>query len=279
MDENELKKEQEETNANTSDNVVSQKRGIPIWIWIIIIILIAICLYFLSLINSKKFQISERNGYLIVRKGLFLPYGFSEYIPQDILKREAYSPLKIPDQERLTPVEVDGGELDVALFRIVSGWIEKYLKNENEESLKAAGVYIERAMKLNVSPDDFERYSRLKGELRFKQAKFSFNIGIEMVMKSRDRLMEIKNLSPEFKKDADELIEKIEKIEKLMSADYLLVHKDDIEKIRESVKQECISACVRQTMEQSVEKGPEPAKEEEQQQPTNTESSRKPDEK
>ena len=241
----------EEVAAADTNNTANHKNsGVPIWIWILIIILVLICVYFLSLINSKKFLITEKNGYLIVKKGLFLPYGFSEYIPQDIVKREAYSPLKIPSGESVSTIEVDKGELDIALFKVISNWVEKYLKEEKEEDIKAAGLYIDRLMKLNVSPDDFERFSRLKGELIFKQAKFSFNMGLDLIKQSKDKIKGIKNPNPEFRADMDELLSKIDNIEKVLNPDYTLISRQDIDKMREDLKKECISSCVKAAIEQ-----------------------------
>ncbi len=258
MEEDNLEKKSEE-NGKTDAPASQKGSGVPLLIWVLIVILIAVCFYFLSLINSKKFQISSRNGYLVVKKGLFLPYGFSEYIPQDMTKREAYSPLKIPEGETVPVAEVDRGELDIALFRIVSGWVEKYLKNESEENLRIASGYIERLMKLNVSPDDFEKYSRLKGELTFRQAKFSFNMGMELIRTSREKITAIKNLSPEFLKESEELLAKIEKIEKVNSPDYILLKRQDMDKIRDEIKKECISSCVKETIERSAGKQPDAA--------------------
>ncbi|MCX7957482.1 MAG: hypothetical protein N3B13_00350 [Deltaproteobacteria bacterium] len=251
MEEKNLQDQSEGSDIKTESR--NGKNGVPLWVWVIIVILVLVCVYFLSLINSKKFQISEKNGYLIVRKGLFLPYGFSEYIPQDMVKREAYAPLKIPEGEVVVPAEVDRGELDIALFRIISGWIEKYLKSENEENLKIASGYIERLMKLNVSPDDFEKYSRLKGELVFRQARFSFNMGLDLIRKSREKISSIKNLSPEFLRESEELLDRIDRIEKAQSQDYLLLKRQDVEKIREEVKKECINSCLRETIERSAQ--------------------------
>lgn len=255
-DDNNLEKRPVE-NEKTDAAVTGKGSGVPLLVWVLIVILIAVCFYFLSLINSKKFQISSRNGYLIVKKGLFLPYGFSEYIPQDMTRREAYSPIKIPDGETVSVAEVDRGELDIALFRIVSGWVEKYLRNESEENLRIASGYIERLMKLNVSPDDFEKYSRLKGELTFRQAKFSFNMGMELIKSSREKISSIKNLSPEFLKESEEILERIDRIDKVNSPDYVLLKRQDMDKIREEIKKECISSCVKETIERSAEKQPD----------------------
>ncbi len=238
-------------NGENKSTENENNRGVPLWVWVIIIILSIICIYFLSVINSKKYQISSKNGYLIVKKGLFLPYGYSEYIPQDISKRETYAPLKIPEGESVSTIDVDGGELDIALFRIISGWIEKYLRDDKEENLKAAANYIDRLMKLNVSPDDYEKYSRLKGELIFRQAIFSFNMGIELIKGSREKIDMIKNVSPEISKKSEELLDKIDKINKVMNPEYSLIKREDIDKIREEIKKECISACVKETLERS----------------------------
>lgn len=261
MEENITRDEKsEEVEKPEGKQIDSNKHnGIPIWVWIIIIILIIVCIYFLSLINNKKFQICERDGYLIVKKGLFLPYGFSEYVPADIKKREAYLPLKIPEGEKVGKIELDMGELDIALFKIISVWIEKYLANENEESLKIASGYIERLMKLNVSPDDFERFSRLKGELLFKQAKFNYKMGLDIIKQSREKIISIKNLNPEFKSEAEDILGKIERMDKAINPDYILLEKKDIDKIREDIKKECISSCVKESMEKASEKANEPA--------------------
>ncbi|MCX7943813.1 MAG: hypothetical protein N2746_04830 [Deltaproteobacteria bacterium] len=239
--------------SEKKDQAIEKKSPkVPIWIWVIILILVIICLYFLSLINSKKYRITSKNDYLIVKKGLFLPYGFSEYIPKDITKREAYSPLKIPKGETVPVIEVDKGELDVTLFKIISKWIEKFLQEESEENVRIASSYIERLMKLNVSPEDFERYSRLKGEVVFKQAKFNFNMGIELIKRAREKMSELKNLNPEFLKEAAELIEKIDKINKAITNDYILLSRQDIDKMKEDIKKECISSCIRDTIEKST---------------------------
>lgn len=241
-------------NEGNNDTKVEKGANVPLWVWVIIIILILVCAYFLSLINSKKFQISEKNGYLIVKKGMFLPYGFSEYIPQDITKREAYSPIRIPVGEKINVIEVDKGELDIVLFKIIAGWVEKYLKEENENNIKIASEYITRLMKLSVSPDDFEKYSRLKGELIFKQAKFNFNMGLDLIKKSRENLINIKNLSPEFAKESEDILNRIEKIEKTNDPDYILLKRQDIDKIREDIKKDYIRECLRETMQHSIEK-------------------------
>ncbi len=261
------------------NNNEGHKGGVPLWIWMVILILFAICIYFLSLINSKKFLLSGMNFYLLVKKGLFLPYGYSEYIPKDMIKREAYSPLKIPEGENPGTIEVDGGELDIALFRVISAWVEKYLRDENENNLKTAHVYIERLMKLNVSPEDFEKFSRLKGELVFRQAKFSFKMGLDMILNARNKLIDSKGLSPELQKERDDLLGIVQKIDNAMSPDYVLVNKNDIDKIREEIKKECISTCVKETMERNAEKSSLPDSENTPKSPGSPEPAGKPDEK
>jgi hypothetical protein len=247
-DNNEEKKEE---GSKTEDNNSTHRNGgIPVWIWIIIVILVLICLYFLSLINSKKFLITEKDGYLIVKKGLFLPYGFSEYIPQDIVKREAYAPLKVPPGESISTIEVDKGELDIALFKVISNWVEKYLKEEKEEDIKTAALYIERLMRLNVSPEEYERFSRLKGELIFKQAKFGFNMGLDMIRQSKEKIKVASNLSPDFRIQVEELLSKIERIEKALNPDFDILSRQDIERMREEIKKECISSCVKAAVTQ-----------------------------
>lgn len=259
---NKDKREESEGRGDAKRESPLVKGGVPVWIWVIIFILIIVCLYFLSLINSKRFMLVEENGYLVIKKGLLLPYGYSEYMPQDVVKRETYLPIKIPDGERITPQEIEKDELDIAIFRIVSNWVEKLLKDESEENVNQASTYIERLMRLNVSPDDFERYSRLKGELWFRQARFSFNMGLDMIRQSRQKIEDIGDISPEFKKEAEQLLLEIQNIENSLNPEYVLVKNEDIMKIREEIKRECIDSCVKATLEHPMEEH-QPATEEE----------------
>lgn len=247
------KREESEGRGDIGRETHLRKGGVPVWIWVIIFILTIVCLYFLSLINSRRFMLVEKNGYLVIKKGLFLPYGYSEYMPQDVVKRETYLPIKIPEGERVPPQEIEKGELDMAIFRIVSNWVESFLKNENEENINQASTYIERLMRLNVSPDDFERYSRLKGELGFRQARFSFNMGLDMLRRSRQKIEGIGAISPEFRREAEQLLLKIQKIENSLSPEYMLVKNEDIMKIREEIKRECISSCVKAAIKHPTE--------------------------
>ncbi|MGC8928165.1 MAG: hypothetical protein ACP5QK_09620 [Myxococcota bacterium] len=258
MEENLEKSDESKKNESPKEgHIITRSRsGIPLWIWLIIIILILVCFYFLSLINSKRFQICERDGYLIVKKGLFLPYGFAEYIPLNMNEREAYLPLKIPEGERVAKIEVDKGDVDIALFKIISGWIDKYLKQENEEGLKIAAMYMERIMKLNVTPVEYEKYSRLKGELYFRQAKFQFNMGMDMLRQAKEKIGSIKAIAPEFTKESNEIIDKIDRIEKAINPDYSLLEKRDIERLKEEMRKECITTCVRESIEKSSSERP-----------------------
>jgi hypothetical protein len=138
----------------------------------VIIALAAALLYLMSMINHRRFFIENEKGYLVVKKGMFLPYGRENYVPEEPDLRATYAPVKLPAGTATQPREfADRAELDRELFNLLMKWTSDRVYSENQEEFELGVQYMERLSMLKASSEELRKLGSLKGDLLYKEAK------------------------------------------------------------------------------------------------------------
>ena len=89
--------------------------------------LVAWVSYLLADINHRRFGLLSKNGQLIVERGLYLPVGFTPYLPEQAGLAQAYAPVAVPHFTNAPARRVfeERSELDNALFELLGGWAKQ----------------------------------------------------------------------------------------------------------------------------------------------------------
>ena len=142
-----------------------------------VMMLAASVVYLRSDINRRQYRLQSHNDSLWVERGLFLPLGFGTYDPETADLRAAYAPVPLPEGERLQHLGTfeERGDLDRALFGILSGWARGRLQAHDVPTLDLAALYIRR---LELLPGLSEE-QRL--ELRGLRAGLAFRTGLRLI--------------------------------------------------------------------------------------------------
>ncbi|MEE2962103.1 MAG: hypothetical protein VYA34_15325 [Myxococcota bacterium] len=142
---------------------------------LVIAILVGLVLYLRSDINRRQFRLELVNQEFIIQKGLFLPYGFQNYLPKAASLAGVYDPLKAPKTFVYNTNELfdDRSELDRALFAIVSEWIRQTVRHSTDTGEQEdAQNYLSRLKRLpGISEVQFRELGTLGADLSYLQGK------------------------------------------------------------------------------------------------------------
>ena len=141
------------------------------------LVMTASVIYLRSDINRRQYRLDVRDNQLWVERGRFFPIGFTGYDPETADLRSAYAPVPMPPQERpgnLGPFE-ERGDLDRALFSLLSAWSHARLLAHDVPTLDLAALYIRR---LEMLPGLSEEQ---RIELRGLRAGLAYRTGLRLI--------------------------------------------------------------------------------------------------
>lgn len=135
--------------------------------------LLAVVGYLAATVNHSRYRFAESNGMLAVERGLLLPLGFEPYRPETEALRAAYAPIQIPPGASIRAGDIysERGDLDRAMFGVLSNWAKTRSNASDDGSLDLAATYLDRAELLPaLSEEQRAELHRLHGEFAYNYA-------------------------------------------------------------------------------------------------------------
>lgn len=118
--------------------------------WVVILGLVGVVGYLVSERNARTWSLAPEEGRLVVKKGLFLPMGQTEFKTSDPVLAKAYAPLVPPPAKPLPDERAfgDQADLDRELYGLLSAWAREDVSSGDPARLERGLGYLERAMEL-----------------------------------------------------------------------------------------------------------------------------------
>jgi hypothetical protein len=142
--------------------------------WLVILGLVVAVGYLVSERNARIWSLVPEDGRLVVKKGLFLPMGSAAFRPSDPTLAKVYAPLVVPPSKALPAGRtfVDQGELDRALYDLLSGWAHEDIAAKEPARMERGLGYVERALDLpGLSTAQRDDLATLRAESGFFEAR------------------------------------------------------------------------------------------------------------
>lgn len=162
----------------TSERGPFARAVIKLMVTLIVLGLATLVVYLVSDLNRRHYRLAAHAGNLVVERGRFFPVGFELYLPDTPLLREAYAPIPVPPDEVLAPTGTfeDRGDVDRALFGLISGWARGRLEADDSVTSDLAATYVKR---LEVLPGLSEDQ---RAELRGMRAELAYRRGSQLAI-------------------------------------------------------------------------------------------------
>jgi hypothetical protein len=142
--------------------------------WVAILGLAALVGWMASERNARRWSLVPDEGRIVVKKGLFLPYGSQEFKTSDEKLARVYAPL-VPPQGKPLPEERSFDEqagLDQALYDLLAAWARADIGTGEPARLERGLGYLERALELpGLSAAQREDLAALRAESGYHEAR------------------------------------------------------------------------------------------------------------
>ncbi|MBN1962709.1 MAG: hypothetical protein JW841_17390 [Deltaproteobacteria bacterium] len=145
---------------------------------LVVLGLLALVGYLAATVNHGRYRFALHNDMLVIERGRLLPIGYDLYQPESETLRAAYSPIPIPEGAQIVGGEVfsERGDLDRAIFTVLTNWVKERLNSQGEEQLNLATMYLTRADLLSaISEEQRSELRRLNGQLAYNAALWRIN--------------------------------------------------------------------------------------------------------
>lgn len=162
---------------------------------LMVIALLAAVGFLLSDINHRRYRLkvveTKAGERMIVQRGMNLPFGFENYVPDAEVLRDAYAPITMPPGQSIGPAEHevfdDRTDLNRAVFALLAGWARGGYTSDDPNEVEAATEYVARCELL----PGLSEQQRI--ELVTLRADFAFLNGKRLVDQARTLLKEAKS--------------------------------------------------------------------------------------
>lgn len=142
--------------------------------WLLVLGLLAAVAYLVSERNSRIWALAPDEGRLVVKRGLFLPMGSSDYNPPDPVLAKVYAPVVAPPGKALPARRefLDESDLDRALYDLLSTWAREDVTSGDPARLERGLGYLEKAMDLPaISAAQRDSLAGLQAESGYFEAR------------------------------------------------------------------------------------------------------------
>lgn len=142
--------------------------------WLLVLCLLAVVTWLVSERNSRMWALAPEEGRLVVKRGLFLPFGSRDYRPTDPALAKVYGPVVPPPGKALPPRRefLDESDLDRALYDLLAAWAREDVSSGDPARLERGLGYLERAMDLPaISAAQRESLAALQAESGYYEAR------------------------------------------------------------------------------------------------------------
>ena len=189
--------------------------------------------YLLSIINNKKFYLEPVNGYLQIKRGMMLPFGKEDYIPQDPEFRDLYSPIKIPEGQAVEAREFpDKSEMERVLFDLLMKWSADRVYSDNPEEFALGSSYMSRLARLKSSSDELRKVGLLKGDLLYKEGKKNFNDAFVLLKTAQKKFQESEKIGSGKYSDGDKYLKALSQAIDVMEGRATALSPEDVEALK-----------------------------------------------
>lgn len=167
--------------------------------------LTACTLFLLAERNRRFYFLSSSDGWVVVERGAWLPYGKEPFHPDDESLAEAYAPIAIP--AGVGPIVSqrfdERPDLDRALFDVLAGWAEPRVRAGDGDEMKEGLVLVNRAALLpGIRPDQRVKLRGLQAELAWFEGKQRLDDAGKLILEARRQLELATEASPSRAREA-----------------------------------------------------------------------------
>jgi hypothetical protein len=142
--------------------------------WLLVLGLLAAVAYLVSERNSRVWALAPEEGRLVVKRGLFLPFGSKDYRPSEPALAKVYAPLVPPAGKPLPGRRefLEESDLDRSLYDLLSAWATEDVTSGDPARLERGLGYLERAMDLPaISAAQRDSLAALQAESGYFEAR------------------------------------------------------------------------------------------------------------
>lgn len=167
--------------------------------------LTACTLFLLAERNRRFYFLSSTDGWVVVERGAWLPYGKEPFHPDDESLIEAYAPIAIP--AGVGPIASqrfdERPDLDRALFDVLAGWAEPRVRAGDGEEMIEGSILVARAALLpGIRPDQRVKLRGLQAELAWFEGKKRLDDAGRLILEARRQLELATEASPNRAREA-----------------------------------------------------------------------------
>ncbi|RME26004.1 MAG: hypothetical protein D6806_06935 [Deltaproteobacteria bacterium] len=186
-----------------------------ILVMLIILALGGVILYLLSLLNSKKYFLVPEGGELVVKKGMFLPFGEDVFKPSDPELARLYQPIDVPEElKHAKKLEFDDlPSLNRELAKYLIGRAERLIFSKDEKFYRKGKEYLDRVSRFDgLNPQQIDKIASLKADVDYLEAKRSYQQVEKILEDALRKFRKAQTFGSGRFRDAAEWIRKIENL-------------------------------------------------------------------
>jgi hypothetical protein len=159
-------------------------------VWLLVLVLAGLVAWLASERNARLFYLVPDGDELVVKRGLFLPFGRQAIHSEDPAFK-VYAPVKPPPGYALGDEKSfdDRAGLDQGLYALLAGWARADITGEQHDQLERGLAYLARAEQLpGISAAQREDLRSLRAESSYFEARGLLEQGSEQLRRAREKL-------------------------------------------------------------------------------------------
>ena len=163
-------------------------------LWLLILVLLGVVWWLASERNARRYNVSSRDGALIVSRGRYFPTGTGVVGPDDAEGRLYWGIALPPGTKNLIEVEYeDQGALDRGLYQLLSANAHALAKKGDATSFAEADGLAKRLQGLRgLSAEELADLTSLRAELAFWSAGGDVKAALTSLAAARRKLEEVR---------------------------------------------------------------------------------------
>jgi len=189
-------------------------KSLGTWLMLLVMLTLGVAvLYLMSDLNHRTYRLAQVGDTMVVQKGKFLPTGFELYEPEEVRLREAYTPIALPEGERVPGGQrfEDRTDLDRAMFSILAAWARDQLGSDDLTISSSAADYIQRCILLpGVSEEQRRDISVLRADLSFRKGQNLLTGIVNQLEAAAEKFKQAIEQGTSFKGEAEKSLEQVQ---------------------------------------------------------------------
>jgi hypothetical protein len=165
------------------------------------------------------YMLALEGNRIVMKKGIFLPYGFKEFIPPDKQLAEIYKPVWVPeDYSEFSREKFDSlVELDRRLFTVLINLAKEMIEDPDEDAFIQGKDYLSRAAMLVRTDDERKMVDDIMCDASYRDGKMVIENIERQLKKALGFFRRVKELDEDRYEDIEDLISMVEEKLRLFS--------------------------------------------------------------